>query len=155
MADPLNILVIGGGMYVAGRGAPGYRGTVMPALLEARRAGQVGEISIATTSAETAQAAAADSAAIAAEMGVDGSIRTFPEKGGEVQAYIAAAKGAEPDAAIVVVPDHLHAGVSIPLILRGIHCLVVKPLAGSVADAVKMRDAAARAGVVADRLDRR
>ena len=28
MADPLDVLVVGGGMYVAGRGADGYRGTV-------------------------------------------------------------------------------------------------------------------------------
>jgi len=149
MADPLKVLVVGGGMYVAGRGAPGYRGRVIPALMEARRAGQVGDIAIATTSVETAAAARTASERIAAETGVGGKFRCFPESSDDRQAYIAAARAVEPDAAIIVVPDHLHAGVTIPLLNRGIPCLVVKPLAGTLSDARRMRDAAAWAGVVA------
>jgi hypothetical protein len=41
----LNALVIGGGMYVTGRGTSSY-GTIMPALLEARKLGQIGKIAI-------------------------------------------------------------------------------------------------------------
>jgi predicted dehydrogenase len=138
----LNVLVVGGGMYVAGRGAEGYRGTIMPAVLEARRADVVGAVAVATTRAETAEAAARETAAIADAMGVDGRCEAFAD--------VAAARAFDAHAAIVVVPDHLHAKVVIPLIERGIHCLVVKPLAGETKDAHAMVDAAQKAGVVAE-----
>ena len=44
--SPLNILVIGTGMYVCGRGTDGY-GTILPAIYEWARSGQQGDIYIA------------------------------------------------------------------------------------------------------------
>ena len=49
MSRKINILIIGGGMYVAGRGTDSD-GTIMPAVLEARRQGGIDQIAIATTS---------------------------------------------------------------------------------------------------------
>ena len=40
MNTKINVLIVGGGMYVAGKGSPS-NGTIMPALLEARRNGLV------------------------------------------------------------------------------------------------------------------
>jgi predicted dehydrogenase len=148
---PLDLLIIGGGMYVTGRGAPGYKGTVLPAVLEARRAGLVGRIAIATTSPESAAKAGAAARALAAEMGVSDAIETFPGDTAAAgpKAFESAAREFGPDAVIVSVPDHLHAEICIPMIEAGRHCLVVKPMAGTLDDAKRMVAAASAADVVA------
>jgi len=146
---PLDVLVVGGGMYVTGRGADGYHGTIMPALLEARRAGLVGRIGVVTTSAATAGAAADTVRDLADRMGVDPDCQAFPESDGGGAPAVAAQAAFKPDAVIVSVPDHLHAETCVPLIEAGCHCLVVKPMAGTLADARAMAEAAARAEVVA------
>lgn len=150
MTQPLRVLVVGGGMYVVGRGMEGYYGTVMPALLEDRRVGLVGDIAVATTRAETARAAVEATAAMAAAMAVDGACAGWPADGIDAEAYLKAADAIEPDCAIVVVPDHLHATVTVPLAERGIHCLVVKPMAGTLADARTMLAAARSTNIVAE-----
>ncbi len=148
----IDLLIVGGGMYVTGRGAPGYRGTILPAVFEARRAGLVGRVAIATTKPDSAAAAGAVARALAVEMGVDDAVETFPNDPEDAgpDAFEAAAARFAPDAAIVSVPDHLHASVCIPLIEAGRHCLVVKPMAGSLSDAKAMAAAAKTAGVVAE-----
>ncbi len=55
-----------------------------------------------------------------------------------------------PDAVYIAVPDHLHLEPFLTCAERGVAILVEKPLATTVADAVRMRDAAARAGIVAE-----
>ena len=50
---------------------------------------------------------------------------------------------------IISVPDHLHATISIALIEKGLHCLVVKPMASTLKEAQAMVEAAERAQVVA------
>ncbi len=54
----------------------------------------------------------------------------------------------EVDAAIVAVPNHLHAPVSVDLLRAGIHLLVEKPMALSVAECDTMIQAAAGSGAV-------
>jgi predicted dehydrogenase len=53
-----------------------------------------------------------------------------------------------PQAAIVALPHDLHASVSIPLLQRGVHVLVEKPMALSVGECDRMIDAAERSGAV-------
>tara|TARA_E500000331_G_C17269323_1_gene718474 strand:- start:3765 stop:5006 length:1242 start_codon:yes stop_codon:yes gene_type:complete len=153
---PLDILIVGGGMYVTGRGAPDYQGTILPAVLEARRAGLVGRIAITTTRLESAEIARSKAVELADKMGVGKDIEVFPKSGNNIEIYnaetlpVKAAKIFEPDAVIVSIPDHLHAQVCIPLIQSGKHCLVVKPMAAKMEDAKAMADAARKAGVVAE-----
>lgn len=71
-------------------------------------------------------------------MGVEDQCELFPKTGKNEQAYLDAAEQFNPDAIIVSVPDHLHASVSIPLIEKSLHCLVVKPMATSLDDASAM-----------------
>ncbi|MBB5755174.1 Gfo/Idh/MocA family protein [Prosthecomicrobium pneumaticum] len=52
-----------------------------------------------------------------------------------------------PDACLVVVPPEVHAPVTIEAARLGLHCLVEKPIAGTVADAKAMVAAAAEAGI--------
>ncbi len=50
------------------------------------------------------------------------------------------------DAASVAVPTARHAAVAVPLLARGVHCLIEKPLAASVEEADQILAAAARGG---------
>ena len=52
------------------------------------------------------------------------------------------------DAAVVAVPTQFHLDAAIPLIERGVHLLIEKPIAPTVADAQAIIDAAEKAGVV-------
>jgi predicted dehydrogenase len=57
---------------------------------------------------------------------------------------------AGPDMAYVAVPDHLHRQPFLDCVERGVACLVEKPLATTIEDALAMRDAAAKAHVLAE-----
>jgi len=146
---PIDVLVIGAGMYVTGRGVENAAGVVMPALLEARRNGLVGRLAVFTTNAISADEARQRVQAIAKSMGVDDQCDAYPSVGEENGSLATAARDFAPDVAVVSVPDHLHAACSIPLLEARIHCLVVKPMAGSLSDARAMGDAASAASVVA------
>ena len=52
---------------------------------------------------------------------------------------------AEIDAVVVSTPDHTHAHIALDAMRRGKHCYCEKPMAVSVEDARRMRDAAAAA----------
>lgn len=138
-----SVLIVGGGMFVTGRNAEGYKGTIGPAVMEAARLGIIDRIGVLTTRSETAEAASAALRSLAAEMGLDVPVRAFF---GDVQAAI---RAFSPTIAMVSVPDHLHAPVAITLMESGLHCLVVKPMSDSLAAARAMADAARRADVVA------
>jgi len=142
----LDVLIVGGGMYVAGRGSE-TPGTIGPALLEARRTGLVGRITVATTSEQTAQDVKMRLSAIAKDMGVDEAVAAFPAAGSDKTAYLTAIEASKPDVAVVVVPDHLHADICEAICDRGIHCLVVKPMAPDTASATRMVAAAERNNV--------
>src|SRR5205823_2847919 len=61
---------------------------------------------------------------------------------------LVAAREAEADAAIICIPNHLHAPVTLAALERGKHVLVEKPMALSLADAEMMVAAAERASRV-------
>lgn len=145
---PIDVLVVGGGMYVTGRGTNSC-GTILPALLESRRAGEVGRIILATTSANTAASSLDRLLELAGKMAVEVDSAAFPAAGCNSQAYLDAVAAYQPHAVIVAVPDHLHAEIGVPLIERGLHCLMVKPMATSMAEARALTNAARAVGVVA------
>lgn len=148
MKKTLDVLVVGGGMYVAGKGTQ-TNGTIMPALLEGRRNGIVGKLGIVTTSLESSRENIERVHQLAGRMGVESQCEAFPKVGASHTAYLDAAQKFKPDAVIISVPDHLHATISIALIEKGLHCLVVKPMASTLKEAQAMVEAAERAQVVA------
>ena len=148
MKTKLDVLIVGGGMYVVGKGTDGY-GTILPALFEAKIMGTVGRIGIVTTNSESALFAKNRALLLAEKMGVESECDYFPKKGRNPKAFIQALEDFQPNSAIVSVPDHLHASVSIPVLEKGIHCMVVKPMAPSIDDAAAMVKAARQSKVVA------
>ncbi|MEW6500658.1 MAG: Gfo/Idh/MocA family oxidoreductase [Thermodesulfobacteriota bacterium] len=145
--QPVNLLIVGAGMYVCGKGTSGF-GTILPAAFEAHRLGLVNEIAIAATSAASARFAREQAARLAALFGVNPTVRCYPEAGEGEDAYLAAlAELPRPCAAIVSVPDHLHFAITKELIEHEVHVQVVKPLVAKVAEARALVDLAARHGV--------
>ena len=134
-------------MYVIGNNANNF-GTIMPALLEARRNDIVDRIAIVTTNTSSVNKAASSIAKLAHKMGVDGACEKYPKDGHDDEGFLVAADLFKPDAVIISVPDHLHAPISIGLINKGYHCLVVKPMALTLNDAKKMTLAAEKTNVI-------
>ncbi|MEN6318291.1 MAG: Gfo/Idh/MocA family oxidoreductase [Syntrophaceae bacterium] len=131
---PLNVLVVGAGMYVCGRGTNGY-GTILPTLYQARRNGLTSSLQIAATSAESLIVLQDKMRGLNELWGFDQQAKLYPKAGKDPKAYRQAIqKSGKPDCAIVSVPDHLHFEITADLLKQGIHCLVVKPLAPTVAE---------------------
>ena len=142
MNHDLNVLIIGAGMYVCGRGSDGF-GTVIPALCEWLRQGRpLGHVTLAATSARSAAEAAERLGRLNQRMGTDLVLTALPATGGDKnRAYVAAlASMPKPACAIVVVPDHLHCPVATDCLKAGLHTLIVKPLTPTVAEAQVLVD---------------
>lgn len=130
-----NVLVIGAGMYVCGRGTPGL-GTILPTLVQAQAEGLIGELSVAATSQESVRALREKLAQINQRLGTHVTIRAYPERGNDAHAQQTALREiARPACAIIAVPDHLHAPIALEVIDAGLHLLVVKPLTTTSAEA--------------------
>ena len=148
MKNKIDVLVVGGGMYVVGKGTK-TNGTIIPALLEGRRNGFVGRLGVVTTSSKSSGENVNRVKILAERMGVESQCEAFPKIGDSQTAYLDAAQKFKPDAVIISVPDHLHAPISITLIEKGLHCLVVKPMAPTLKEAREMLEAAEKQHVVA------
>lgn len=129
-----SVLIIGAGMYVCGRGTPGF-GTILPAVVQAHAQGLIGDVAVAATSSAGIQAVREKLIGLNARLGTTLQIKTYPPRARDAQAYRKAlAELPRPGCAIVAVPDHLHAEVAAAVIEAGLHVLVVKPLAPTVAE---------------------
>jgi predicted dehydrogenase len=135
-----HVLVVGAGMYVAGRGTNGY-GTVLPVLVQAQRDGLIGEIHIAATRPQSGDEIHTKVLALNHLFGHRTHFHTYPADAENDHAYLQAlAVIPKPAVAIVVVPDHLHAPITIDIIKAGLHALVVKPFTPTVAEADTLID---------------
>jgi predicted dehydrogenase len=148
--EPLDVIVAGTGMYVCGTGTSGL-GTILPALLQARRAGRVGKIALVARDGRSFGAVQAKTAEIARLVGAEPAIDRFPRTDGEEAdawrtAFAEARERGRPAAAIVATPDHLHARVAGDALEAGLPVLVTKPLAPTVAEARALVEACRRRG---------
>lgn len=138
-----NVLIIGTGMYVCGRGTSGF-GTVLPAVVQARAEGLVGEIFIAGTSCESVEGAQNKLVQLNARLGTQVELRGYPAAEKDPLAYRKALDEIpRPACAIIAVPDHLHAKIATDVIQGGLHPLVVKPLASNLDEARRLTELAA------------
>ena len=127
----MRILVLGAGMYVTGRGTAGL-GTVLPSLAQASKHLGIQAVTVAATRADNAEVVAQAAAAINAKLGTRLVVHyaTSDELlAGSLENF---------DCAIVSVPDHLHFEVGRKVIEQGLHCLMVKPLTPTLAEAQEL-----------------
>lgn len=131
MADALDIVVVGTGLYVGG--------TILPALLQARRAGRVRRIALATRDGRSFARVGERAAEVGRLVGADPAFERFPpedrEDGRAFETAIAAAAGRRaPTAVVVAAPDHLHHDAAAAALDAGMPVLVTKPLTPTVAE---------------------
>lgn len=138
-SNPVNVIVIGAGMYVYGRGTEGY-GTILPALFQAKKNGLVGSISIVGTKPKNKEYLNIKTHELNKKMGTNVKVEYFPQgQKPDKEAYKKLIDSTNENyCAIVAIPDHLHFEVTKKLIENGIHTLVVKPLSPSISEAKKL-----------------
>lgn len=134
MSQPTSfeILIVGTGMYVCGRGTDGF-GTVLPAIYEWHKENEITKLHIAGTSPDSIEQLKRKHSEIECAFGRNIETEYYPTDSPDDKAYLTAADQlSDPCCAMVVVPDHLHYDITANLIRRRIHPLVVKPLAPTV-----------------------
>lgn len=126
----MNVLVVGAGMYVGGRGTAGL-GTILPALVQLSKSLDFGRVTVVATKPGNAREIEAAAARLNALLGTSLEVgyRSIRETLGATVEDLAI------DCAVVCVPDHLHFEVAHELMRRGIHCLIVKPLTPTLEEA--------------------
>lgn len=140
---PLNVFIVGAGMYVCGRGTSGF-GTVLPTVVQASAEGSVGQIFIAATSPKSVEILRAKLDELNAKLGTQVPIQGYPRgKGANSLAYRQVlAEIPRPACAILAIPDHLHAAIAEDVIQAGLHLLVVKPLTPNLSSACALANLA-------------
>lgn len=135
----LNILIVGTGMYVCGRGTDGY-GTILPAIYEWKKQGDAGDVYIAGTSLKGINILKKKAGQLSKLTGVKVNLKCYPSTGAsDVNAYKKAINDiSKPACAIVAVPDNLHRQVAGCAIENKLHTLVVKPLAPTIKEVVEL-----------------
>jgi len=135
----LNILTIGTGMYVCGRGTDTY-GTILPAIYEWKKSGMAGDVYVAGTGSESVQAVREKAAELDKLYGFHLDISYYPQnERRNPEAYRKAVNAIpKPACAIVVVPDDLHREIAGYAVEKGLHTLVVKPLAPTVKETLEL-----------------
>jgi predicted dehydrogenase len=126
----MRILVVGAGMYVTGRGTSDA-GTILPALAQLSRRLPLESVTVVATKPDNAPLVAAAARQLNARLGTSLAVE-YRALRGDLGATIA---DLALDAAIVSVPDDLHGACAQALLARDVHCLVVKPLTPTVAEA--------------------
>lgn len=146
-SEPLNVLVIGTGMYVRGSGINAI-GTVLPTLIQAQAQGQVGELHVAGRSPESLKPVKECLSKVNEKLGAAAKLTLYPKDAADPKAYRKAlAAIPKPACAIVCVPDHLHAEVTTEVLEAGLHALVVKPLTPTLEEAQRLTELAESKGL--------
>ena len=138
----INVLVIGAGLYVCGKGTEGF-GTILPAIYEwKRQTKNKGEVHCVSTSFASAKELLKKSENLTIKTGVNFDIFAYPET--DVKDNLHYRKILEriskPSCAIIAVPDHLHYEVAKDCLDAGLHVLLVKPLTPTYNEGQKLVD---------------
>ncbi len=133
----MNIIVIGSGMYVSGRGTKDH-GTILPAIFEfKRKTNKFLKLTIIGKNAKNLFSVKNKVKEISKLSGVKIDCNYFPKNNlNDDKAYLKAINAiAKPACAIVAVPDNLHFQVTKACLNKGLHTMVVKPLTSKVKEA--------------------
>jgi predicted dehydrogenase len=130
----MRVLVIGAGMYVTGRGNTGP-GTVLSSLAEASKMLNIEEVVVASKSPQSAIAVKEATDRINKTIGSNLKVRHRRIAGDPEKEIKTLCGETQFDCAVVSVPDHIHFPFTHELLQGGVHCLVVKPLTPTLAEA--------------------
>ena len=136
----IDIVVIGAGLYVCGKGTEGY-GTILPAIFEWKRLNtNAGDIHCVSTSAESSKKLLQKAKELEIKTGVELEIKSYPESGSKNHtAYQQVLNNCnKPACAIIAVPDHLHYQIAKDCLEAGLHTLIVKPLTPTYAEGLDL-----------------
>ena len=136
----LEIIVIGAGLYVCGKGTSGY-GTILPAIFEWKRLNKnTGDIHCVSTSAQSSKKLLDKARKLEVKTGVELNINSYPNNGSKnYTAYKKVLNNIKkPACAIIAVPDHLHYQIAKDCLKAGIHTLIVKPLTPTYAEGLDL-----------------
>jgi D-galacturonate reductase len=139
--------VLGTGMYVTGRPALGT-GTVLGSLAEASRQLQLTEVIVIGRDIHGGSAVRESASTINRRLGTDLRVRYVQTSGDLAYDLPKICAKERVQLAIVSVPDSLHAVAAESFVNAGVHCMVVKPLAPTSAEARRMCEAQQRNNVL-------
>ena len=140
----IDIVVIGAGLYVCGKGTDGY-GTILPAIFEWKRNNKnIGDVHCVSTSAESSQKLLKKAKELEVKTGIKLNIKSYPKNGSKNHMGYKEVldKCKKPASAIIAVPDHLHYQIAKDCLNAGLHTLVVKPLTPTYAEGFELMNLA-------------
>ncbi len=136
--QPIDVLVIGCGMYVIGRGTNNF-GTIIPCLFQAKKEKIVGKIIVIGTKTENSKIIKEKIENLNKKMGTNYSVEYYPKNKDDTETYKKIIKKHKKNiCGIVSVPDNYHFKIAKELIKNKIHTLVVKPLSPSIKEVEKL-----------------
>jgi predicted dehydrogenase len=130
----MNILIIGAGMYVTGRDGTGV-GTILAALAQASTELPIEHVVIAARNARNAATVRESTDRINGLLHTSLPVSFQQIDGNGKEDVDRLCDSTAWDAAIIAIPDHLHFAYAEPLLARGVHTLVVKPLVPTLKEA--------------------
>jgi predicted dehydrogenase len=145
----MNILIIGSGMYVTGRG--GYNNaTVLASLAETGKTRQIGRV-VVTGMHDNEAMVDKSVRKVNRRLNTDLAVEYVQFSGDIAFDVENITNQYEFDCAILVVPDHLHYSYAKELLNHNLHILVAKPFVTNIADAqelISLQEAKQRLGMV-------
>jgi predicted dehydrogenase len=134
-----NVFVIGAGMYVSGGSETSAHGTILPSLMQMQSMNEINDIIVIATKTNSSKSVLNKVKIIESMLGYKSSVRAFPEVSNSKEEYKKQLlKARTGDIVIVSVPDHLHFEVTNYCLDLNLHCMVVKPLAPTGAEAYQL-----------------
>ena len=136
----IDIVVIGAGLYVCGKGTDGF-GTILPAVFEWKRHNMnLGVVHCVSTSANSSQKLLEKAKQLEVKTGVNLDIKSYPRDGSNNNnAYKQVLNEcSKPACVIIAVPDHLHYQIAKDCLEAGFHTLLVKPLTPTYAEGLEL-----------------
>ena len=135
-----DIIIIGAGLYVCGKGTSGY-GTILPAIFEWKRHNNnLGDVYCVSTSLKSSKELLQKVEGLKEKTGIKVDVKTYPENDlKNHDAYKEVLKNSKnPGCAIIAVPDHLHHKIAKDCLENGLHTLLVKPLTPTAEEGIDL-----------------
>ncbi len=135
----MEIIIIGTGMYVSGRGTDGF-GTILPAISEFhRRTNLISKLTVVGTNIQRTNQTREKFFELSSLNNVEYPVEFLPsEKNPDADYFSVLKKNKKALCVIVVVPDNLHFEIVKNCLLEKKHVLVVKPLTPKISEAQEL-----------------